>query len=360
MLHGLRVKIYREIRFKTWYRKMYHYHSKRHKLDEIIRAHKSPEELSDKRYYRVLRRDMIHCLMKYGAYYEEYFSFGFEGTDDAYRSSFITEGIRMSFYPRMNSAKNTDSIENKYRCYKRFKDYYKRDIICIRKRDEESGAAVAELSAFGAKHEKYVVKPIYAAFGKGVHIEALSDYESPLAAYRAYHEQGAVLEEVIEQGAAMAAIHPQSVNTLRIPTVVIKGTDGKPEVRLFNPTLRVGRNGSVVDNFSAGGITALIDPESGKLYTDGVDKKGNSFECHPDTGVRFKGYQIPEWNEAVEIVTEAALSVEGNHYCGWDLAYTARCGWCMVEANSTAQMVGMQIVTKTGRKAELEALIANM
>ena len=191
-------------------------------------------------------------------------------------------------------------------------------------------------------------------------MESMADYESPLAAYRAYHERGAVLEEVIEQGAAMAAIHPASVNTLRIPTVVIKGTDGQPEVRLFHPTLRVGRGGSVVDNFSAGGITALIDPESGKLYTDGVDKKGNSFEAHPDTFVRFKGFQIPDWDEAVKMVKAAALSVPGNHYCGWDLAYTDKNGWCMVEANSTAQMGGMQIVTKTGRRAELEALIAKM
>lgn len=360
MLHELRVKIYRKIRFKTWYRKMYHYHSKRDKLDGIIRAHKDAQELSDKRYYNALRRDMIRCLFKYGAYYEEYFSFGFEGKDDAYRDSFITEGIRMSFYPLMNDAKNTDSIENKFRCYRRFKDLYKRDVICIRKRDEECEAAVAQLADFGAKHEKYIVKPIYAAFGKGVHIESMADYESPLAAYRAYHEQGAVLEEVIEQGAAMAAIHPASVNTLRIPTVVIKGTDGQPEVRLFHPTLRVGRGGSVVDNFSAGGITALIDPESGKLYTDGVDKKGNSFEAHPDTFVRFKGFQIPDWDEAVKMVKAAALSVPGNHYCGWDLAYTDKNGWCMVEANSTAQMGGMQIVTKTGRRAELEALIAKM
>ena len=47
------------------------------------------------------------------------------------------------------------------------------------------------------------------------------------------------------------------------------------------------------------------------------------------------------------------------HYCGWDLAYSTH-GWCMVEANCTAQMGGMQIITQTGRKAELEALIAQM
>ena len=96
------------------------------------------------------------------------------------------------------------------------------------------------------------------------------------------------------------------------------------------------------------------------IFTDGADKKGHTFECHPDTGVRFKGFQLPHWDEVLEIVKTAALMVPGNHYCGWDLAYTADRGWCMVEANCTAQMGGMQLVTRTGRKAELEALIAKM
>ena len=64
-------------------------------------------------------------------------------------------------------------------------------------------------------------------------------------------------------------------------------------------------------------------------------------------------------DKAVAMVTTAAHMVPGNHYCGWDLAYSTH-GWCMVEANCTAQMGGMQIITQTGRKAELEALIAQM
>lgn len=360
MLRSLRRKIYHKIRFKTWYRKAYYYYRKRRKLDGYITACKAPEQLEDKRYVRALRRDMIHCLMKYGSYYDEYFSFGFEGRDDAYRNSFITEGIRMSYYPRMNNPSNTNMLENKYLAYKKFKDFYKRDVMCIRKRDERTDEAVDALSRFGARHESYIVKPIYAAFGKGVHIDSLSNYSSAEEAYEAYHESGAVLEEIIEQGEAMAVIHPRSVNTLRIPTVIIKGDNGEPEVRLFNPTLRVGRQDSVIDNFSAGGITALIDPDTGVIFSDGADKKGRQYESHPDTGVKFKGFSIPDWADAVAMVKQAALSVPDNHYCGWDLAYTAHRGWCMVEANSTAQMGGMQIVTRTGRKAELEALIAKM
>ena len=162
-------------------------------------------------------------------------------------------------------------------------------------------------------------------------------------------------EEIIEQGAELARIHPQSINTLRIPTVVL--ADGS--VRLFHPTLRVGRGDGIIDNFSAGGISALIDPETGCICSDGADKKGRRYAAHPDTGVRFDGYRLPEWDKAVAMVTTAAHMVPGNHYCGWDLAYSTH-GWCMVEANCTAQMGGMQIITQTGRKADLEALIAQM
>lgn len=360
MLRKLRRKIYRKIRFKTWYRKASYYHRKRGALDEYIQRFKLPDQLQDPAYVRALRRDMIHCLMKYGSYYDEYFLFGFEGQDDAYRSSFITEGIRMSFYPRMNDPRNTNMLENKYLTYKKFKDFFKREMIWIRKGSLPKEEALAQLCRFGSAHPRYVVKPVYAAFGKGVHIDSLSAHASPEAAFACYAEQGAVLEELIEQGAEMAVIHPQSVNTLRIPTAVINGENGEPEVRLFNPTLRVGQHDSVIDNFSAGGISALIDPDTGVVFSDGADKKGHGFLCHPDTGVAFKGFQIPDWANAVAMVSAAAMMVPGNHYCGWDLAWSAAHGWCMVEANCTAQMGGMQLVTKTGRRQELEALIARM
>ena len=360
MLRRIRRKIYRKIRFKTWYRKASYYQRKKDHIDEYIARFKKPEELRDRAYVRSLRRDMIRCLMKYGSYYDEYFLFGFEGRDHEYRDSFITEGIRMSYYPRMNDSRNTDMLENKYRTYKKFRPMFKREILYVKKGSEVTDQAVEALEAFGRRHGRYMVKPVYAAFGKGVHTEELRDHPDVRAALKAYSEKGAVLEELIVQGGEMAVIHPQSVNTLRIPTAVIKGEDGEPEVRLFNPTLRMGRNGSLVDNFSAGGISALIDPETGRLCSNGADKKGGRYERHPDSGVRFMGFQIPRWEEARAMVKEAALMVPGNRYCGWDLAFSEKEGWCMVEANCTAQMSGMQLVTRTGRKKELEELISKM
>lgn len=360
MLRKLRRKIYRKIRFQSWYRKAYYYHRKEHEIEKIMATFKTPEELSDKKYVRRLRRDMIKSLFLYGAYFNEYFLFGYEGQDKEYRNSFITEGIRLSFYPRMNANKNTDLLENKYRTYKKFKEMYKREMIRIVKNEQPTEENKKKLEEFAARHEYYVVKPAYAAFGKAVRTETMKQYASIEEAFESYRKEGVVIEELIEQGEAMACIHAASVNTLRMPTVIVKDEKGETKVQLFHPSLRTGRGESFVDNFSAGGVSALIDPDTGIIYTDGADKKGHSYECHPDSGVKWKGFQIPDWENAVAMVKEAALKLPDNHYCGWDLAYSARHGWCMVEANCHAQMGAMQMVTKTGRKRELEELIAQM
>lgn len=360
MLRKLRRKIYKKIRYETWYRKACYYHRKRNEMDGIIEKYKGSEVFEDRRYLHSLRRDMIRSLFKYGSYYSEYFLFGYEGADSEYRSSFITEGIRMSFYPRMNLRKNTDLLENKYRTYKKYQDMFKREVIRVKKNEKPTEENLKKLEEFVVRHKNYVVKPIYAAFGTAVRIENIDMYDSIKAAHARYRKNGIVIEELIEQAETMNRIHAGSVNTLRIPTVIIRNDEKEPEIKLFHPSLRMGRGDSFVDNFSAGGISALIDPETGIIYTDGADKKGNSYLYHPDSGIRFRGFQIPEWKEAVAMVKEAALMIPDNHYCGWDLAYSKDRGWCMVEANCTAQMGAMQIVEKKGRRHELEALIAQM
>lgn len=360
MLRKLRRKLYYKVRFKTWFRKTSYYWKKRKKIYEYMTKFRSDEQLGSRWYVFCLRWDMIYCLLRYGSYYDEYFLFDFEGKDNAYRSSFITESVRMSYYPRMNQPKNTGMLENKFSTYRKFQDYFKREMLQIRSTYKITDERLSEFEAFVTRHPSFVVKPIYASYGNGFRIVIISEYESPADAYRVLHKRGVVVEELIVQDPEMGILHPQSVNTLRIPTVISRDEQGEEQVYLYNPTLRVGKNGSVIDNTSSGGICALIDKETGLLYTDGADKRGNYYERHPDTGVAFKGFRIPQWEEAVALVKEAALQVPGNHYTGWDLALSEGRGWCMVEANCHAQMSGMQFVPRVGRKPELENLIARM
>ena len=152
MLKKLRRKVYRKIRFQTWYRKAYYYHRKRRDLDKTIAQYRGVDVLSDKKRLYRLRRDMIRSLFRYGSYYNEYFLFGYEGKDAAYRDSFITEGVRMSYYPRMNDPKNTNLLENKYLTYQKFRDFYGRAADASRAR----GAARFHAGAPGLHRQAHL------------------------------------------------------------------------------------------------------------------------------------------------------------------------------------------------------------
>ena len=105
----------------------------------------------------------------------------------------------MSYYPRMNDPKNTNMLENKYLTYQKFRDFYGRDVLRIKKGAQPTPAALEALRDFTQAHPRYIVKPVYAAFGKGVHTESIADYPYPEAAHAAYSAHGAILEEIIEQ-----------------------------------------------------------------------------------------------------------------------------------------------------------------
>ena len=60
---------------------------------------------------------------------------------------------------------------------------------------------------------------------------------------------------------------------------------------------------------------------------------GRRYECHPDSGVKFEGWQIPRYDELVSTVKEMHLNVMPDHpYIGWDMALTDE-GWVVIECN---------------------------
>jgi hypothetical protein len=115
---------------------------------------------------------------------------------------------------------------------------------------------------------------------------------------------GWLIEEYLEQHAAMRALNPDSLNTIRVWTIQ---QDGVFQVR--GAFLRVGRAGSQVDNTSQGGLACPIDIESGRIVSAlEVSLRRDEHARHPDTGALLVGTVIPFWPEVVELAA-AALSV---------------------------------------------------
>lgn len=159
-----------------------------------------------------------------------------------------------------------------------------------------------------------------------------------------------MVEELIIQHPEIGRLHPQSVNTLRVPTICYKD-----RVEVIHPILRVGRGNAIVDNGGSGGICCGIDPDTGITFS-AADESGNSFIRHPDTGLELIGYQVPRWEEAKKLVRELAYILPDNHYTGWDLALTID-GWVLQEANDRGTFILFQITTGVGFKPEIEKIV---
>lgn len=123
-----------------------------------------------------------------------------------------------------------------------------------------------------------------------------------------------VIEKVIKQHPTMAAFNPGSVNTIRVMTMIWNGA-----CIPLSSVLRMGVNGSRVDNCSSGGIVAGITKD-GTVKRVAYSANGDKFFEHPNTGP-FGDIMIPSWKKVLEMVEKLAWRFSGiSQLISWDVA----------------------------------------
>ena len=269
-----------------------------------------------------LERDMIYSLHRYGINFMEYFVHKYYMLNAVGREQVNNLRIQYGFCELVNEPYLRELFDNKGLTYETFKSFYKRDLISISSRE-----GFNSFCDFLSKHSSFICKPL-----KGVHGAGIKIYNNISDGYEELFDEllkngEFVIEEIIQQGEGMSVLHPESINTLRLATFKIKDN-----VNIYAAAVRMGTGSSVVDNAGSGGIFCHVDHNYGFINSNAKDWKNNTYVFHPDTGIRFIGFDIPHWNEAVNLVTEMAKTVEGATVISWDLAYSQK-GWCMVEAN---------------------------
>ncbi|MBQ9953607.1 MAG: hypothetical protein IJO92_04700 [Clostridia bacterium] len=293
--------------------------------------------------------DMVYSLHRFGCMFDEYFLFDFPHLNTLGRDSFLTDKNRWKYYSCMNIDANKAIFDNKRKAYEIFRKYYKRELIEIIDDND-----LNKFCDFAERHRRFIVKPIAGSGGKGVSVVSTDQYKDITAMFTDIRKKGAVVvEELVCQVDEMAALHPSSLNSVRVPTLKLKD-----RIVIYRPFLRIGRGNSIVDNAASGGVFVAVDADTGICSSEGVDELGNRYLRHPDTGIVLPGFRIPRWDEAVALVKELAEIIEGNRYVGWDLALTED-GWKMIEGNPCGQFV-IQIATQKGIKKEIEDYIARM
>ena len=143
-----------------------------------------------------------------------------------------------------------------------------------------------------------------------------------------------IVQERIRQHPVLDALHPGSLNTLRIVTTRIGDA---PHIEFI--TLRMGCGGSWIDNADAGGLAAPVDLATGMISRTATrryehDTAQQQHAVHPDTGARITGLEIPHFFEMLDLVRGAAAKLPEFASVGWDIAILPD-GPAILEANGT-------------------------
>ena len=289
----------------------------------------------------ILRLQMIWSQLYEGCLFVEYFWYHWPGRTRKEGKAFVYAMERESLLRRINSVDKISILTNKWETYKYFQQYFKRKVWL--NGQNISREDILNMQKCGG----VIFKPLSSNCGYGVRLEKISSFDD-ITRIGSQYNGGYLVEEVVVQHPTIGALHPQSVNTLRINSCLLANN----RVFVFAPVLRIGRGGNVVDNAGAGGIIAALD-SNGVVIACG-DEHCNTFSKHPDTGVSLIGFKIPQYNLALNIVKEMALMLPSVRLIGWDLAYTDN-GWVLIEANANPNLL-WQIATRKGIRDDFEKI----
>lgn len=154
-----------------------------------------------------------------------------------------------------------------------------------------------------------------------------------------------LVERALTQHAFWSSLWPGSVNTMRIHTMWTPGDDAP---FIGYATQRIGTRATFpTDNWSGGGLMALIDLESGTLSdpSRAPAKYGQPvahFADHPDTGTRLEGVILPDWERIKAFTLDAASRLPYQSNIGWDIAVDSSGEPTVIEANDNPGIQGIQ------------------
>ena len=300
--------------------------------NRTIQRFVSADKQADRRYMRKLKKDILFSEMYYGMDAIEFFRYRFEDLSDSARKTYVGKKEIVRKLIKLETPETRELFRDKYKTYKKFEKYYKRDVVKVGADDKEV------FLEFCKKHDTAIVKPYASRQGVGVHKVELKTEEQREQVFREIVEEGCcVVEEVLNQGYEIAKYHPQSANTLR---VITSNRGGEPEIILC--TARFGTGDSVIDN---GCVSAGVDLETGMIITPGREaQKSGRHLRHPDTGYQILGTTVPYWDDLVKFAKEIAMVVPEQRIVGWDLALSVD-GWVIIEGNTRP---GLQVLAGDG------------
>lgn len=271
--------------------------------------------------------DIVMCLIKYQASPNNYYYFQFYSIKGDCRKTFVTHGLSEKIIKTYNNPKYIDIFEDKLKFAHYFSKYFGRNYINLKT------TTIDEFKVFinnNQNKNKIIYKPTDAAQGQGIEVIEIKEFDNinKIYEYLKNRYSSGIVEECINQHSEISKIYPGAVNVVRVITICKNGT-----CNILTANLTIG-NGGKIANACLSDLVALVNVNTGELITICADLNGNSYEYHPLTGTKIKGFKIPYWNGIVHMLNHAAKMVPEVGYVGWDIAITPD-GPIIVEGNTT-------------------------
>lgn len=267
--------------------------------------------------------DIIYSTLYYKSSPTNYYDYDFYNNKSDVRNTYMTYGLSKRLIDKYNNNSDLKDIDDKLIFERWFKDYYGRQFLDFKNSNFNN------FVDFIQNKEYIICKPTNEGQGRGVFKLKVSDFENERELYDYISKSElncGIIDEFIVQHDRLKELYEGSVNTIRVVTIIENS-----KCNILFASIRIG-NGKNTDNFSDCGITSPIDIVTGVITHNGLDRNYNVYMHHPISKQAILGFQIPMWNEVIDIVNEASAKISKNAYIGWDVAITNK-GPILIEAN---------------------------
>jgi hypothetical protein len=169
--------------------------------------------------------------------------------------------------------------------------------------------------------------------------------------YAALPKGPTIFQELIRPHPKVAEVIGDRVATVRL--MILNLPEGPQPYRA---ALRIPVGASMVDNFrrgAAGNMFGEIEFETGRIarVVADIGLDYQTADRHPDTGVSFDGFALPDWPAALDIATRASAAMPGLRVHSWDIAFSDR-GPLLVETNPRGDFHLIQHAHRSGLAQE--------
>lgn len=178
-------------------------------------------------------------------------------------------------------------------------------------------------------NQELIIKPsISSKHANGVEFFSGSDiYRDKILDLFQTKKSDFVIQRVIHQHHKMAELNPDSINTVRLLTLLWNG-----KATLLGSLVRVGVKGCRVDNpHASNGVSCVLSAE-GKMIDTAYDRDWNPKTNLPN-GKSPLGFQVPYYDQIVNTVKLLHFKIPHFRLVGWDMTVSEEGEPILIEAN---------------------------